>query len=361
MIWGFYLLFVLLMILGWLFNKEVKSSSHLHTLTVVVPFKDEEENLQDLITCLSQQSYPDFEVIFVDDNSEDQSEVIIKNALRETDLKHKVINSLGLGKKEAISNGIVQAKNGIIVTTDADCRMGPKWLERINAAFNSEQIKMVSAPVVLESKGGLFQNWQELEFSSLIGSGGAMINLGIPTMSNGANLAYRKEVFDEVGGFEGITNTPSGDDELLMKKIRAKYPNAIRFLQEKNAVVRTNTLRSWKKFIHQRRRWASKWKVHPRPWTIATAFLIFLFNLVILLTLYAGFSGRIAIDYLFILFGSKLITEFVFLALVSQKIGARFRLIEFITSQIFYPIYALFFGVVANFGKYNWKGRSYQV
>ena len=93
---------------------------------------------------------------------------------------------------------------------------------------------------------------------TLQGITGASVFKKVHAMCNGANLAYQKDVFFEVGGFEGIDQVASGDDMLLMHKIQTRYPNEIMFLKSKDVIVTTRAAESLKEFINQRIRWASK-------------------------------------------------------------------------------------------------------
>src|SRR5690606_17909477 len=164
----------------------------------------------------------------------------------------------GIGKKAAIRTGLDYAKGDLIVTTDADCQMGANWLAVIEEFYHSQKLKMVIGPVALHAGDALFSQMQSIEFASLIGSGAASFKLGIPSMCNGANLAYSKEVFFEVNGFEDTMHLASGDDEFLMHKVVEKYPEKVSFLKNKEAVVKTNSMPDLNSFFNQRIRWASK-------------------------------------------------------------------------------------------------------
>ena len=117
---------------------------------------------------------------------------------------------------------------------------------------------MISSPVTYFEETSLFERMQTLEFYSLIGTGAAFIGNKRASTCNGANLAYRKDVFYEVGGFKGIDDLASGDDELLLQKVAERYPGEIGFLKLYDAVVFTHAKHTLQSFIQQRRRWASK-------------------------------------------------------------------------------------------------------
>src|SRR5690606_3333641 len=143
-------------------------------------------------------------------------------------------------KKKAIAKAIESCRGELIVTTDADCRMGTQWLKTIVGYFEQQDLYMLSSPVVYSEEKSFFERLQTLEFLYLIGLGAAGIGNGKPTTCNGANLAYRKDVFLELGGFNGIDNLASGDDELLLHKVAEKYADRIGFCKSREAIVYTD-------------------------------------------------------------------------------------------------------------------------
>src|SRR5476651_288986 len=127
-------------------------------------------------------------------------------------------------KKKAIGRAIAQAQGELMVATDADCRMGKSWLSAIVGYYENNELLMISSPVTYFEETSLFERMQTLEFGYLIGIGAAFIANGKASNCNGANLAYRRDVFYEVGGFSGIDELASGDDELLLQKVAARFP-----------------------------------------------------------------------------------------------------------------------------------------
>ena len=359
-IWGIYIIFLAVLIFGWLKKNRLPLNTNEYSINVVVPFRNEAKNLEQLIKSLRNQTYDKFIVTFIDDHSEDESVQMIKDNLLENGLNWKLIQLTDReGKKAAIDTGIKSSDADIVVTTDADCWMGKSWLTLINAAFD-EETKMVVGRVSFMGNESVFNAWQQLEFSTLIGTGGAMINLNVPIMCNGANLAYRKATFEKVNGFVGIEQSPSGDDELLMSKFSKAFPKSIMFLGEEEAVVYTRPSKTWRQFMQQRKRWASKWSMNKRPANVSMALLVFLFHLSFLSMVVMAGLGEIPPQLLALLLGIKLLLEYIFVRLINQKSSKRFSFISFLLSQVFYSFYTVFFGLLANFGKYEWKGRTYK-
>ena len=221
---------------------------------------------------------------------------------------------------------------------------------------------MISGPVVLvgQERGHLFDTFQTIEFSSLIGAGACLIEAGFPTMCNGANLAYERAAFEAVGGYANIDHLASGDDELLMQKIAQRFPQQIVFLKNREAIVRTAPQPTWQAFYQQRVRWGSKWNVNRRMATMAVAVFVFFANFSVIVSAIMAAVGYLETKHLLLVLALKYVPEFLFLTLVIQFLGQDKKIIYIPLVQLFYPFYVLFFGVAAQRKSYVWKNRSLQ-
>lgn len=357
-----YLLMLLQMNIAWhrLPLREKNSIKHLK-VSVVIPFRNEAAHLQQLVDDLNRQSYPDFEVLFVNDHSTDQGEERLSLLLEKYNLPGRVLHLKEKeGKKMAISHGIESSSAQIIVTTDADCRFSTHWLETIMYAFQDPLVQMVSGPVYLFGSS-FWQRMQALEFSALIGVSGALLYLNKPTMSNGANLAYRKKAFRAVGGFDLIDAIPSGDDELLMDKFYRQKNYRIVFVKEKEAWVRTSALATFKDFKNQRLRWAGKWALKKRFNTIFTSIFVFLVQALQVFLIYTFIDSwkeweGITAGAFMLLRG---IMEYNFIKSVRKSHDSNTSSLVFTVCYLIYPLYVLYFGVASNFEQFEWKGRIY--
>ena len=151
-------------------------------------------------------------------------------------------------KKKAIELAISQSNGTWIVTTDADCMVTDQWLSTLDAFIIEKQPVFVAAPVMFSNDHSFLSVFQLLDFISLQGITAAAVSAGYHTMCNGANIAYRKDVFEEVDGFKGIDDIASGDDMLLMYKIKQKYPANIAYLHCRDSIVTTTPMSDWKSF-----------------------------------------------------------------------------------------------------------------
>jgi poly-beta-1,6-N-acetyl-D-glucosamine synthase len=355
-----YLFFVALLITGWQKARRQVSSQARHDIfiTVVIPVRNEEHTIGTLLSDLAQQRYQAFEVIVVDDHSIDTTAPVVKSFTR-NDSRFRLITSHAEGKKQALTLGIQEARGTVIVTTDGDCRVSESWLMLINQHFQEDGVKLVFGGVALLQNHRFFSAIQAIEFSSLIGSGAATWAWGYPTMCNGANLAFRKEVFDEVNGYAGNVNIASGDDEFLLRKVIARYPGGVSFMSEAGVVVRTHPVRSLKDFFRQRIRWAGKWRHNTSLHAKLLALYIFLVQAMLIVTMVLLFSCQEPVR---IIAGSIVMARFVveafFLYPVCKFLKVRWRWPAYIVLQVFYPLYVVITGLFSNVIPVTWKNRK---
>lgn len=358
-----YVLLVLSFIIGWLKLPVfcLKSQNPKTKVSIIIAARNEEFNIVRTIECLLAQSYPKelTEIIVVDDQSTDRTAEIIRNYASQGVklLQLDPAERLNSYKKKAIATAINYCCGDLILTTDADCSMGQKWLSSVVGLYEEKGFKMISSPVMFFEEKNWFEQMQTLEFLYLIGMGASTIGNKIPSTCNGANLAYQKKIFFEVGGFKGIDDLASGDDELLLHKIAAKYPNGVGFLKKTDAMVYTQAKENLGEFIQQRKRWASKSTKYKNKAIIVLGVLIWLFNLSILANALLG----VFFSNFFLLAGYQLLAKFsievIFLALITSFANRRKLLLLSPFLTILHIFYMVYIGIAGNSGKYNWKDR----
>ncbi|HEY5325514.1 MAG TPA: glycosyltransferase [Mucilaginibacter sp.] len=350
-------------IIGWKAVKTpgIKLSGFTTKVTVLIAARNEEEKIHLTIGDILAQDYPKHltEIIIVDDHSTDSTSAIIGlyagKGVKLLQLNEdKPLNSY---KKKAISEAIKLSTGELMVATDADCRMGSKWLSTVVGYYEMENPVMISSPVSYFEEKSLFERMQSLEFYSLIATGAAFIGNGHASTCNGANLAYRKDVFYEVGGFKGIDDLASGDDELLLQKVVARFPGKIGFLKLYDAVVFTHAKANLKEFLQQRRRWASKSVKYKDKGVVALVVGLWLFNLSMIINLFLSFVNQ----YFFWLFVFRFLLVFLLGLLLLWPVTTFFRRRKLIWLLVIiiplYIVYFVYIGIIGNKGKYHWKGR----
>ncbi len=353
-----YFIFNLVLITTWLKMNSKKSvflSKKDTKLTIIIPVRNEQDNILKLLQDIDNQTYPleNIEVIIANDGSVDQTESIVLNFQEIAKYSLRILNLLNDNsaspKKRAIQKSIEISSGELIITTDGDCRVTNNWLSSIENCYKQNNAKLISSPVTFMDENTFWNTAQIIEFASLIGSGACAMYLSKPNMCNGANIAYTREIFEEVCGFSGNEHLASGDDEFLMHKIAKIYPNQVVFNSDINAIVRTQSQPNLNQFYQQRKRWASKWK-HYQDWKVsALAIFIFAVNLGVIWSLFY-------LDFVNLLI--KFLAEFVFLSLIMSHLGYKNKVIFIPIIQLIYPFYVVFFGLIAQGKGYDWKGRK---
>lgn len=360
---GIYLAILVYMIRGWLVIKPQKSlKTNFHTkVTVLIAARNEEDNIRATIEDLLAQDYPKHltEIIIVDDHSTDNTAAIIESYAQQGIqlLQLREDQPLNSYKKKAIAAAIKRSTGDLMVATDADCRMGSKWLSAIVGYFEANDLLMISSPVAYFEERSLFERLQTLEFSFLIGMGASFIGNGRASTCNGANLTYRKDIFYQVGGFTGIDELASGDDELLLQKVAAQFPGRIGFLKNREAIVYTHAKHNLKSFLNQRRRWASKSTKYKDKKIIALAISIWFFNVLMIVNALLSFYDTYFLHMFLIQMGLKYLFEFVFTYQVLSFLKRGPLVFLLLLLSPIHIIYMVYVGIKGNTGKYAWKGR----
>ncbi|HEX8546798.1 MAG TPA: glycosyltransferase, partial [Cytophagaceae bacterium] len=332
------------------------------SITIIIPVRNEEDNIGNLLKDIEQQNYPKefLEVIIIDDESSDNTVLVVKEAVVTYSLNifSKKKSNIISHKKAALTQGIEAAKGEYIVTTDGDCRVPSDWVASINQSYQTSKSKFIVGLVTFDNEQTLFDEMQTIEFASLIGTGAASLQAGFPNMCNGANLSFEKKAFYAVGGYGGFEGIQSGDDEFLMHKMHIAFPGKVSVLKSRGSVVTTEAKESLKEFYNQRKRWGSKWSHYKLPYIKILAFYIFLFNASLLAgSVYTMFVPTF-LTMLLVCFGFKLLVDYIFLRGVLSFLNKRLKIKLFLITSIFYPFYVSFFAVCSNIGGYSWKGRK---
>jgi cellulose synthase/poly-beta-1,6-N-acetylglucosamine synthase-like glycosyltransferase len=373
LVFGLYVIFLIFLYYGWLkIRQNILITQPKNTFaTIIICVRNEEENILKLLQCIENQSYRKdlFEVIIIDDDSADCTFDLMQSKQKSLTFSlslHRLLNffkddlnfqPIASPKKRAITEAIKLAKGNLIVSTDGDCLFGEDWLKTIVRYYESTSYKFISGPVTFHHNG-FFDRLQIVEFASLVGSGAASIQLKMPNMCNGANIAYEKQAFEAVNGFEGFDDIPSGDDEFLMHKIANKFPNQIGFLKDKRAIVSTHAQLNLASFLQQRKRWASKWNKYIDWKNTILALFIFILNFSVILVfgmLLLGYFNNLLIT----VFCMKLVFEWLFLGNVLAFLNKKNELILLPIVQILYPFYVVFTALNSFKKSYSWKGRNY--
>ena len=334
-------------------------------ITIVIPARNEEENIGLCLSSLLLQTYPAAltEIIVVNDHSTDRTAEVVKsfpaNNIRLVNLEDFVpAGTINSYKKKAIEVAIGLSTGEMVVTTDADCTVTPGWLSCLVACYQQYNAAFIAAPVKIRPGSSLLSIFQTIDFITLQGITAASVSTKFHSMCNGANLAYEKKAFYEVDGFKNIDNIASGDDMLLMHKIAGRYPDRYFFLKHPAAIVTTLPATTWRGFFQQRIRWASKADKFTDKRIFAVLLLVYFLNLLLLIFLLGGLWKLTWLLCFVLLLAVKTLVEFPFVSSVATFFTQRFLMSYFPFLQPLHVIYTVVAGWLGKFGSYEWKSRK---
>jgi glycosyltransferase involved in cell wall biosynthesis len=297
-----------------------------------------------------------FEVILIDDHSEDSGFSKCKEFISENELQNYHVFTLPndkSSKKHAIREGLKKAKYDWILQTDADCRHSENWVKSFMEMIEPAT-KFITGPVLIKGKG-LLGKLMEIESWALI----AITALGIfrksPQMSNAANMLWNKKSLPDEK-LERIyeSEIQSGDDQFLMNAFASSNSDSLAYNWSKNALVVTDAADNLHDFITQRIRWASKWKNSESitQW-LFPAFLWLYHLLHVVLTVIVLVNGLWL--HAIVLLAIKGACEFSLLNQTASKFDYRVSILPFLFLQLIYSPYVVLFGLLSQFAKQKWK------
>ncbi|WP_394335941.1 glycosyltransferase family 2 protein [Flavobacterium psychrolimnae] len=325
--------------------------------SIIVPFRNEAENLPILLASLSKLNYPMelFEVILVDDESKESFEV--------PNLKFKVsvINNIRVSnspKKDAIVTAMQMVTTDWIITTDADCVVNANWLLTLDNYIQLHDVAMIAGAVTYDCGNSFLHHFQQLDLTSLQGATIGSFGIKKGFMCNGANFAYTKSFFQELNGFEGNAGIVSGDDVFLLQNAIAKSPEEVHYLKSENNIVITKPMNDWRSLFYQRVRWASKTSSYQSSFGKGLGLLVFAGNLSWLLILGSWILDLTSFQNVFLVFTLKFSVDTVLIYKTNQFL-TKTKVQYLILSSLFYPFFSTSVALYSLFGKYEWKGRSF--
>jgi glycosyltransferase involved in cell wall biosynthesis len=326
-------------------------------VSVVVALRNEEKNIEKLLKAISGQTFQDFELIFINDHSNDNT-VQIYNDFK---LSNSVLLNLPedkSGKKEALKYGILKSKGELIVTTDADCIPGINWLETIVAFYEKEKPEFIIAPVRHSTHGSLLQKLFAVDFMSLQAAGAGAAEIQVPFLCNGANLAFTKLLWENSQA-DATNSYASGDDTFLLHTAVKKYPpEKIRYLFSEKAIITTPAPISINNFFNQRVRWTSKSKGYKNSMSRWASIAVLLLVFTMTFLLFGSFFSK-TLFYCFLgLIVTKTIVEIPLMYQTAKFYKEEGILRYFLLLQLIYFLYTFFIAMYSVFGRFTWKGRT---
>lgn len=333
--------------------------------SIVVPFRNEAQNLPDLLDSFKRLDYPIdlFELILVDDFSEDNSQKIVyswrmENGAFEFTLLENIKMS-GSPKKDAIARAIHIVKQQWVVNTDADCTFPSNWLRTLDSYIQENQAEMLIGSVKYSDGNSFIRHFQQLDLTSLQGATIGSFGLGLGFMCNGANFAYTKKLFHELGGFAGNSNKATGDDVFLVQKAAAKHPEKVHYLKSEGNTVVTKPLKNWGQVFQQHARWASKADAYQSVFGKDLAVIVFLGNLCVLVAIAFAILKQLSWIEFAMIFGIKFLIDTILLYKTNRFLTGKWMK-WLLASSVLYPTFSVSVAVYALVFGYSWKGRKFK-
>lgn len=334
-------------------------------ISVIVAARNEEATIGHCLEALLAQSYPQerYEIIVIDDRSTDGTAQIVRNfAATHPRLRLLQVTERSplAPKKHAIDLGIRQARGDVIVTTDADCTPAPGWLAELIRYFEPN-VGLVAGYNPYRTDGRFasrFHRMLALDYFAMACVAAASAGLGFPISCTGGNLAYRKELYEQLGGFSRKGRWVSGDDDLFLEQVRERTAWCIRYAVHPDTFVPTQPPEDLRAFVHQRIRYASKGGHYARPVTAALT-VTYLLHLALVLGLLVAPLAPNLLPVWALAFGVKSACDYAFLGRGARHLRHRLRPGVFLFTALVHPPYIVVAGFLGQVATFRWKGERY--
>ena len=337
-------------------SEQPMADSDLPKVSVVVCARNEHINLQDYLHTLLTQDYPCYEVIVVNDGSEDDTQIILERYANQckhlytTFVPHeaRVISS----KKLALTIGIKAANYDYILLTDADCRPSSSlWIREMMQGFaENEQTEVVLGYGAYFEKKTLLSSLISYDTLFIALQYLGMAAAGHPYMGVGRNLAYKRDTFFRNDGFRGMLGERAGDDDLFVNKVTDKRNTAV--VCSRDSITWSAPKTTWQEWLHQKRRHlsvsshyrsSSKMRIGVEPLTRG------LFYALLIATCIVG--GAYAIGLAYFLWWLRLVLQLCVINTSAHRLGTRLFGIEIVAYDIILPLISLWMLLTKRFQK----------
>jgi len=360
LIYSVIVLFAVLKIKVPIKTNQIPGILHGFTYTIIIPFRNEIENLTHILSDLKQLNFVKdrFEVIFIDDNSSDGSFEFLENS--ELPKNFKLLRALKDGKKQAIAQAISSASGSYIYTIDADCRLHPDLLRKVDDMVMVKKPGLLIQPVISYHGNSLLSRFQYYDYLSLMGINKAVVDFnGQPALASAANLIFNKETFETLKPFNDNLNISSGDDMFLLRSFLKEDHQSVFLNYTPENLVITNPEKSWPHLIKQRIRWTGKMRRFSSSISFFLGMLSMVVQIVFISLFVLGLSYQVNYILFFLCFWLfKSLLDYLFFKKTALLLGQKASWFEVLILE---PLYMIFVPVVILLSLFvhpKWKGRK---
>lgn len=222
-------------------------------VSVIVPAHNEEQYIENTLASLLEDTYPNKEIIVVDDGSTDKT--YIKALAFTKDPRVKVVRreQPSGAKAGAVNHGLLFATGDIVIVVDGDTIVERHAIKRlVEPMLYDQNVIGVAGNIKVVNKKNLLTRLQAYEYliSMEMGRRWQAILSGLLVIP-GAFGAVRRDILESLGRMHADTITEDFDMTLMLQKVGGK----IAFSPE--AIAWTHVPESWRNWVKQRVRWAS--------------------------------------------------------------------------------------------------------
>lgn len=344
----FFTIFTCIILVGQLTLKPkyVKQNELIPNLTVVIPFRNEDQNLRLLIQTLSQQTIRPKEIIFVNDHSTDRSVSLIESLAEfQYTLLHLGDES---GKKAALKLGIKHASTRYILTLDSDIQLPTNYFHALT------QIQLADAhilPVAISNNP--FWDFFNLDYYYLYALNNGTHFLNKPFVASGANFLFKKALYLQFQADSNTQHISSGDDQYFLNYLTANQ-HTIQQNTDSSLTIQTKIPTTFNAILQQRVRWIKKSSsLRLIPAILGLIGIIY----------HIGFYFIIALNpqHNIELLLTKIIFDCILFYPYLIKIGVRISFIRIAIFSLLYPFWIIFITISSSFLKPKWKDRNISI
>jgi cellulose synthase/poly-beta-1,6-N-acetylglucosamine synthase-like glycosyltransferase len=331
---------------------QKENNLKLAEITVLIPFRNEEKRIADLLESILKSNSLPSKFVFIDDHSSDKSVANIRATMKDCPFEILTVPEGEFGKKKALRIGIQVVETSYFLTLDADVAFAENYFEQFEKLTPAD---LYILPAVLISKRW-FEHFFEVDLLLVNALNTGLSGLKRPIIASGANLLVRKSAFEQFDCYETHAHISSGDDIYLLRDFRNANAE-VRVCTIPTFQVTTETPQSFSEFINQRLRWVAKTgKVRDHLSTFLALVQFFLtigfFSCLIYFLINSKFELAL------ITFAFKVLVEMLFFLPFFYRFKRMKAWFLLPIYQLLFPFYNLLILILIPFFKPIWKGRE---
>lgn len=342
-----YILYLLRGVIGFSKTKSfVPNQSPNKTKTaIIICARNEEKTIEKCLRSIFEQDFDKqlLEIILVNDGSNDNTQTTAENIFSQYTGVYQIVNNeKNIGKKKSITSAIEACNSELIICRDADTYTeSDQWLKTIVSFYEEKGSEFIIASIEIENKNGFLAQLQHYENSALVIITGGYAFFKKAFLCNGANLAFTKKIFEKVGGYKSHLDTNSGDDVLFLEDVKKINPETVAYLKNPNAAVITYPLKTFRKLLQQKVRWASKFDKNPNQINAFLGIIVCLVHIFSLFYLIKPIFAHHIPLFGIIFICLRVLIDFLLLFLASSYYNKPLKWLWFLPLSVFYSLYVI--------------------